>query len=271
LKALVLGAGGQLGTELVRLLGAESAVPHAEVSITDTGAVEALVAGRKPEVVFNCAAYNAVDLAESAKESAYAINAEGPRVVAAACRRNDAWCVHFSTNFVFDGEGAEPYLESDVPAPLSVYGSSKLAGEENALQEGAHVLVVRTAAVFGTTTGRSFPERIVERARAGEKMRVVSDQTVNPTYARDLAAAAVELAAQRFAGLVHAVADGCAGWDEFARAALAESGLDAEVESVTSEAFPTPARRPRNGCMASIRYQPLRHWKDAVTDWAKNP
>jgi dTDP-4-dehydrorhamnose reductase len=271
LKALVLGANGQLGTELVRLLGAESAVPHADLSITDAAAVEALIASRRPEVVFNCAAYNAVDRAESEKDAAYAINGEGPGIVAAACRRNDAWCVHFSTNFVFDGAGAEPYVESDKPAPLSVYGSSKLAGEERALEEGAHVLVVRTAAVFGRATGRSFPERIVERARAGEKLRIVSDQTVNPTYARDLAAAAVDLAGRRFAGVVHGVADGCAGWDEFARATLAESGLQSEVESITTDAFPTPARRPRNGCLDSIRYHPLRHWKDAVADWAKNP
>jgi dTDP-4-dehydrorhamnose reductase len=267
----VLGANGQLGVELVRLLGPESAVPHAAVSITDASAVEAVIANREPEVVFNCAAYNAVDQAESEKDTAYAINAEGPRIVAGVCRRNDAWFVHFSTNFVFDGAGAEPYIESDVPAPLSVYGSSKLAGEENALHEGAHVLVVRTAAVFGRSTGRSFPERIAERARAGQSLRVVSDQTVNPTYARDLAAAAVELAGQRIAGVVHGVADGCTGWDDFARAALVESGLKAEVESVTTDAFATPARRPRNGCMASIRYRPLRHWKDAVAEWAKNP
>jgi dTDP-4-dehydrorhamnose reductase len=271
LKALVLGANGQLGAELARLLGADSAVPHNDLDITDEAAVEDLIGARSPEVVFNCAAYNAVDRAESEEKTAFAINADGPGYIAAACRRHGAWFVHFSTNFVFDGRGAEPYVESDDPAPLSVYGRSKLGGEKNALDAGTHVLVIRTAAVFGRTTGRSFPERIVERARAGERLRVVSDQTVNPTFARDLAAAALELAAEKFAGVVHVVADGCAGWDEFARAALAGSGVVAEVESITTEAFPTPARRPVNGCLASIRYRPLRHWKEAVREWAKMP
>lgn len=271
MKALVLGANGQLGSELVRLLGEEASVPHSALSITDEAAVDALISSRRPEVVFNCAAYNAVDRAESERDVAFAINSDGPGYVANACERNGAWFVHFSTNFVFDGFGAEPYVETDVPAPLSVYGSSKLAGEEAALRAGTHVLVVRTAAVFGRTTGRSFPERIVDRARAGEELRVVSDQTVNPTYARDLAAAAVELAQQRFAGVVHAVADGCCSWDEFARAAIADAGVHATVVSITGDAFPTPARRPANGCLASIRYHALRHWKAALGEWAKNP
>ncbi|HET7338462.1 MAG TPA: dTDP-4-dehydrorhamnose reductase [Candidatus Dormibacteraeota bacterium] len=267
----MLGANGQLGTELVRLFGDDSAVPHSALSITDEAAVDALISSRKPEVVFNCAAYNAVDRAESEEDAAFAINADGPGYIARSCQRHGAWFVHFSTNFVFDGSGAEPYVETDTPAPLSVYGSSKLAGEQRALEAGTHVVVVRTAAVFGSTTGRSFPERIVQRARAGEKLRVVSDQTVNPTFARDLAAAAVDLAEQRFAGVVHAVADGCAGWDDFARAALMASGVDVEVESITTGAFSAPARRPANGCLDTIRYHRLRPWQEAVSDWAKNP
>ena len=247
---------------------------HDQASITDAAVVEALIGARRPEVVFNCAAYNAVDRAEHERDLAFSVNGEGPGTLAAACRRHGAWLVHFSTNFVFDGEGAEPYLESDEPAPLSVYGVSKLAGERAVLSVGTHVLVVRTAAVFGGTTGRSFPERIVQRARAGEKLRVVSDQAVNPTYALDLAAAAVELAEDGLAGIVHAVADGCVGWDELARAALSEAGVAAEVESITTTEFPAPARRPVNGCLATIRYRALRPWQEAVRDWArrlKNP
>jgi dTDP-4-dehydrorhamnose reductase len=254
----------------VRLLGDESAVKHDQASITDAPAVEALIARRRPDVVFNCAAYNAVDHAEMEKDLAFAVNAVGPGNVATACRVHGASLVHFSTNFVFDGSTAEPYIESDAPSPLSAYGASKLAGERVVLETGTHVLVIRAAGVFGTTTGRSFPERILQRARSGERLRVVSDQSVNPTYATDLAVAAVELAERGMAGIVHVVNDGCAGWDEFARVALAEARVEAAIESVKTADYPTPARRPINGCLASIRYHALRPWKEAVGDWAQS-
>lgn len=251
------------------MLGADTGLDHKRLSITDAAAVESVIAHRRPDVVFNCAAYNAVDRAEDDAATAFAVNGDGPRNVAAACRKHGAALVHFSTNFVFDGAGTEPYVESDMPAPLSVYGRSKLAGEQAVLETGAHVLVIRTAAVFGTRTGRSFPERIVQRARAGDRLRVVSDQAVNPTYAADLAAAAVELAGEGLAGIVHAVAEGCCSWDEFARVALSESGLQVEVESISSVDFPTAARRPANGCLGTIRYHALRPWPEAVREWAE--
>lgn len=268
MKALVFGAAGQVGSELVRLLGDEVGLTHDQVSITDGAAVEAVIAQRRPDVVFNCAAFNAVDRAETESALAFAINAEGPRNIAVACRRHGASLVHFSTNFVFDGSTAEPYVESDEPNPLSAYGSSKLAGERYVLAEGTHVLVIRTAAVFGGRSGTSFPEKILQHAASGEALRVVSDQTVNPTYAKDLAAAAVELAEERLAGIAHVVGGGCCGWDEFARVVLAESGAAAEVESISTAAYPAPARRPANGCLASIRYHDLRPWQQAVRDWA---
>jgi dTDP-4-dehydrorhamnose reductase len=264
LRALVLGAGGQLGTELVRLLGAETAVPHGDVSITDAGAVESLIAERGPDVVFNCAAYNAVDRAESEPDIAFAVNAQGPRNIAISTRRHGVALVHFSTNFVFDGRLDQPYVEADAPSPLSTYGSSKLAGERMALEDGGQVLVVRTAAVFGGA--RSFPRRILESAHGGQPLRVVSDQRVNPTYAKDLGGAAVELALAGVAGIVHVVAEGCCGWDELARAVLAESGVDRPVESVPASAYPAPARRPGNGCLASTRFRALRPWREALRE-----
>jgi len=252
----------------VRLLGPNSGVSHQQASITDATAVSALISERKPEVVFNCAAYNAVDRAEQERELAFAVNGEGPRILAVACRRVGASLVHFSTNFVFDGAHDRPYVEADHAEPISAYGSSKLAGERGVLEVGSHVTVVRTAAVYGGP--KSFPMRILERARAGDELRVVSDQFVNPTFARDLAAAAVELAEQGVPGIVHAVAEGCCGWDEFARATMAEAGVAAEVESIPTSGYPAAARRPANGCLASTRFRPLRPWRDALRE-ALNP
>lgn len=261
-----MGAGGQLGSELVKLLGPHSAVGHQVVSVTDRPSVESFIAAREPEVVFNCAAYNEVDRAESQPQLAHAVNAEGPLNVATACRRHGATLVHFSTNFVFDGSQDEPYIEADEPGPLSVYAKSKLEGERQALQSGAHLLIVRTAALFGG--GVNFPTRVLDRAKSGQPLRVVSDQKVNPTYAKDLAAAAIELAESGVAGIVHAVAAGCTGWDELARAVIEEFGRTEAVESVSSKAYPTPARRPLNGCLATTRFRPLRPWREALREWA---
>jgi dTDP-4-dehydrorhamnose reductase len=174
--------------------------------------------------------------------------------------------VHFSTNFVFDGRLSRPYVESDAPAPQGVYAKSKLQGEERVQQAARNALVIRTAAVFGGP--RSFPARILDQARAGAAPRVVSDQSVNPTYAKDLAAAALRLVEQESEGLIHVVAGGCCAWDELARATLEEAGLASNVEPVTTEAFRAPARRPANGCLLSTRMEPLRPWMEALHEWA---
>jgi dTDP-4-dehydrorhamnose reductase len=271
-NAIVLGAGGQLGSELARLLGPDSGVAHAEASVTDRDSIEQLIRRRRPEIVFNCAAYNSVDGAETERELAFAVNAEGPANVAQACARSGSRLVHFSTNFVFDGTLDRPYVESDQPAPLSVYGSSKLEGEQRVLDVLSTALVIRTAALFGDTGSRikggSFPERIVERARSGEPLRVVADQKVNPTYAGDLAPAAIGLAESGLAGLVHLVAAGCSGWDEFARAVLVQSQVQATVSVLTSTELASAARRPHNGCLASARVAALRPWREGLREWA---
>jgi dTDP-4-dehydrorhamnose reductase len=271
-NAIVLGAAGQLGSELVRLLGRQACVTHDEVSVTDLKSVDDLLSSRRPELVFNCAAYNAVDRAETERELAFAVNAEGPANVAMSCARHGVRLVHFSTNFVFDGALDRPYIETDRPAPLSVYGTSKLEGEQRVLDLLPEALVIRTSAVFGDTgsaiKGGSFPDRIVARAARDEELRVVADQRVNPTYAGDLAPAAIELAASRLEGIVHVVAGGCAGWDEFARAALTEVGVTAEVKAILSAELASPAARPLNGCLESSRAAALRPWREGLHEWA---
>ena len=278
-NALVLGAGGQLGSELARLLGSDSGVAHAQASVTDRESIDRLIRERRPEIVFNCAAYNAVDRAETELDLAFAVNGEGPANVAAACAASGARLVHFSTNFVFDGLLDRPYTESDAPAPLSVYAASKLEGEQRVLDLLPRALVIRSSALFGDTgsviKGGSFPDRILERAQSGGALKVVSDQRVNPTYTRDLAPAAIELAASGVEGVVHLVAAGCAGWDAFARAVLEESGVSANVGSILSADLSSLARRPLNGCLTSTRVQPLRPWREGLHQWSvrrlKNP
>jgi len=278
-NALVLGAGGQLGSELARLLGPDSGVAHAEASVTDRESIDRLIRDRRPEIVFNCAAYNAVDRAETERDLAFAVNAEGPANVAAACAAGGSRLVHFSTNFVFDGTLDRPYTESDPPAPLSAYAASKLKGEQRVLERLPGALVIRSSALFGDTgsaiKGGSFPDRILERAQRGEPLTVVSDQKVNPTYTGDLAPAAIELAASGLEGVVHVVAAGCAGWDDFARAVLEESGVSAAVSSTLSADLSAQARRPLNGCLTSTRVAALRSWREGLHEWShrrrKNP
>jgi dTDP-4-dehydrorhamnose reductase len=272
MKAIVLGAGGQLGSDLSRLIGADSGFAHEKVSILDPNAIDALLSDLRPAIVFNCAAYNAVDKAETERGLAHSVNAEGPAIVARACARHRIRLVHFSTNYVFDGALHRPYVESDVPAPISVYGASKLEGEQRVLDLLPHALVIRTSALFGdrgsAIKGGSFPDRILSRARSGERLRVVADQKVNPTYTADLAPVALELGESDLHGIVHVVASGCAGWDDFARAVLMESHIAAVVEAASSTEFGSPARRPLNGCLSSSRVAPIRPWGEGLQDWA---
>ncbi len=272
MRAVVLGAGGQLGSDLSQLIGPGSGVTREQVSVSDPDAIDAVLSLLQPAIVFNCAAYNAVDRAETEKELAHAVNADGPANVAQVCARHHIRLVHFSTNFVFDGALDRPYVESDVPGPISAYGASKLEGEQRVLDLLPDALVIRTAALFGdrgsAIKGGSFPDRILSRAERGEALRVVADQQVNPTYTADLAPVALELGESGLEGIVHVVAAGCAGWDEFARAVLADLHVSAEVEPASSAEFAGGARRPLNGCLASSLVPPLRPWREGLHEWA---
>ena len=272
LKALVLGAGGQLGSDLARVMPGAVALSREQLSVTDADGLRRALERHRPDVVFNCAAYNPVDRAETEPEQALLVNSEGAFNAAAACRSVGARLVHYSTNFVFDGRLDRPYVESDPVGPLGAYARSKADGERRVLAEYPAALVIRTAALFGSTgskaKGGSFPDRIVRAAREGKPLAVVADQKVNPTYTRDLAAASIELAASGMVGIVHVVAEGCCGWDQFARAVLTECGVDWPVESVSTSALAGVAPRPLNGCLGSERVQPLRHWIEGLRDWA---
>jgi dTDP-4-dehydrorhamnose reductase len=276
-RAIVLGAAGQLGRELVALLGdgVAWAGDRAEIDVTDGAATAALVSRVRPEVVFNCAAWNRVDAAEAEPAAAIAVNAVAPGLLARACREVGALLVHYSTDYVFDGAASRPYGEEDTPGPLSVYGASKLAGEHLVAAAGGEHLVVRTSGVLGrggsAQKGGSFVERIVARARAGEALRVVCDQVFAPTCAPELARASLALVGAGARRLFHVTNAGSCSWHDLACAALALAGLDVPVERITSAELALPARRPACSVLSCRKYlelglPPLRHWRDALPD-----
>ena len=269
MRVLVTGAAGQLGSDLVVALPGSVGLPRAALSVTDAGAVLAAVRGF--DLVFNCAADNAVDAAEASPGRAFAVNAEGAANVARACRSLGARLVHFSTNYVFDGARSGPHTESDPPAPLGAYGRSKLEGERRVLELLPEALVVRSSGLFGAAgsavKGGSFPERIVRRARAGEPLRVVNDQLLNPTYTADLARGAAALAERELSGIVHLVAEDCCSYWELAVAALELAGLELPVERVSTAELGAAAPRPLHGCLVSERVSPLRPWRQGLADW----
>lgn len=253
MRALILGAGGQLGRALAAAAptGAEvTALDRAALDITDAAAVAAAIAREAPEVVLNAAAYTAVDRAEQEEAAAFAVNAAAAGILAGAAREAGARLVHVSTDFVFDGRGATPYPPDAAPAPLGAYGRAKLAGEA-LVRSGAGEagLIVRTAWVHGPTGG-NFVRTMLRLMREREEVRVVADQIGAPTYAPALAAALWALAGQARAGIWHYTDAGVASWYDFAVAIQEEAlarGLLARavpVIPIATADYPTPARRP---------------------------
>jgi dTDP-4-dehydrorhamnose reductase len=276
-RALVAGSLGQLGRELVPLLGDELiwAGDLDEIDVTDATAVAELVGRTRPDVVFNATAYNKVDQAEVEPDAALSVNAVAPRWLAAACREERALLVHFSTDYVFDGAADRPYREDDCPRPLGAYGVSKLTGEQLVAGGGGEHLVIRTSGLLGrggsAQKGGSFADRILARARSKQPLRVVADQTFAPTCARDLAVAAIALVGAGARGLVHVTNGGSCSWHELAVAALGLAGVDAEVEAIAAADLDLPARRPVYSVLDTGRYRglglpPLRPWREALAD-----
>ena len=275
MRALVAGADGQLGQALVRLLGDEVAWSggRSSLDVRDASAVSGLVSSVRPDVVFNAAAYNKVDAAETERDLAFAVNTSGPENLARACASSGALLVHVSTDYVFDGTASRPYREDDTPAPSSAYGASKLVGESRVLASSAPSLVVRTSGVLGAGGSRgkggSFVERILARARSGEPLRVVNDQVFAPTFASDLAAGLVALVSVRARGLVHVTNRGSCSWHELAVESVRLAGLSVPVEAISTASLRLPAARPAYSVLDGSRYaslglEPLPPWRESL-------
>ena len=250
-RILVVGRTGQLGTALAAGLPATgwpfSILEAPELDLTDPASIDAAIAATRPEVVINAAAYTAVDAAEKNRELAYAINATGPGLLAAAAARAGAAILHVSTDYVFDGSRG-PWREDDSPAPLGVYGASKLAGEQAVAAANPCHLIIRTSWVC-SATGQNFLRTMLRLAETRDELRVVADQQGAPTFADDLADAVIRLvprlAAGEGLGLFHLTGTPWTTWHGFAEAILA--GLPVRVLPITTAEYPTPARRPADG------------------------
>ncbi len=252
MKVLITGAAGQLGRALVQKLAHRDwevvATDLAEMDITDRDAVWRSLSVHRPEVVINAAAATRVDDLEADPDLALKVNALGPRNLAAACRRLELKLVHISTDYVFDGTKAGPYVEWDETRPQSVYGLSKLLGETLVREQCPNHFILRTAWLYGLP-GPNFITAILARARQGQELKVVDDQRGTPTSALALAPQLLALAETEAFGTYHATCQGEATWYEFARLILERAGLKVKVRSCTTDEFPRPAPRPANSVL----------------------
>ena len=279
-KAVVFGAAGQLGVELVRELNARgysaAGWDRRQVDITDAQAIEKALAQYDAEVVFNAAAYNQVDVAEKEPQAAFLVNGLAVRNLALACRQVDARLVHFSTDYVFDGKARHPYVEDDLPHPLSAYAVSKLAGELYAQAYLDRVLVVRTSGVFGPggldTARGNFVEVMMRLAGSKSAIRVVEDHVASPTYAPLLASRTIDLVDRSQCGLFHVGGGYPISWFQFARTIFEVAGLEPLLLATSEREYRTPARRPQysalsNGKMERAGVEPMPPLKTAVESY----
>lgn len=270
---LITGANGQLGNELRLLLGDNALyTDYAELDITDAAAVRAFVNAHQVDMIVNCAAYTAVDKAESDEEKAYAINAVGPANLAQA----GVPLIHVSTDYVFDGASCRPYVEDDVPNPATVYGRTKLAGEKHVLENADTALVIRTAWLY-SSFGNNFVKTMLRLGAERDSLNVVFDQVGTPTYARDLAMAIVRIMPQLkpgMKGIYHFSNEGVCSWYDFAVRIMDKAGLPCRVKPIESIDYPTPAKRPfysvlNKGKIKAAFGVEIPHWEKSLDDCLK--
>jgi dTDP-4-dehydrorhamnose reductase len=273
MRILVVGADGQLGSDVVRLLSPTVEVTARvvdELDITDRAALRREAEASHPDVIVNCAAYTAVDKAESESDTAYRVNVLGARNVAQAAERIGARVVYFSTDYVFDGAAAEPYVEDAPTGPLSVYGTTKLLGEQATREANPDHLVLRLAWLYGPT-GHNFVRTVLRLAREKDQLRIVDDQTGSPTFTEDVVHQALALITDGASGTYHCVNTGRATWYEFACSIVRACGLDIPVIPIRTVDYPAPARRPAYSVLADRNLDleglnVMRPWQEALDD-----
>lgn len=227
-----------------------------------------------PQLVINCAAYTNVDGAETDRETAFAVNGLAPRLLGLACSKHNAVLVHISTDYIFNGKSQRPYLVSDSPDPLNVYGASKLSGEQGVRESGCKFYIVRTSWLFGPY-GKNFADTILKLAKEKDMLQVVSDQRGSPTYTLDLARGIADLASTGIYGTYHFTSSGVTSWYGFATKIVRTAGIKTQINPCGTDHFPRPARRPSNSALDPfpiarvLGYIPP-SWEEAVEHYIKN-
>lgn len=281
MKVLVIGANGQLGTDLCKALQEFEVIPltHKDVEISDMSSVKQAFTKYKPDIVINTAAYVRVDDCETEQDKAFLINALGARNVAVAAQELRAKLVHISTDYVFGGDTESrtiPYTEFDTPMPVNTYGKSKLAGEEFVRSLCLRHFIVRSSGLFGVAgasgKGGNFVETMLRLARERSELKVVNDQVFSPTYTKDLAGKIAQLINTEYYGIFHITNGSSCSWYEFAQEILKQAGLKTPIIPITSGEYPQKARRPRfsvldNHHLRLLGLDDMRPWQEALKDY----
>lgn len=275
MKIMVTGANGQLGQELVKQLSSSEhdlfAYTKTELDITDIEKVVAVCNDIRPNIIINAAAFTNVDGAETNQELAFRVNGIGQRNLAVAAEEIGAKICYISTDYVFNGQANSPYTEYMKVEPLGVYGQSKYAGEFLTQTLSSKYFIIRTAWVYGEF-GPNFVKTMLKLAEEKTEIGVVHDQIGSPTYSVDLAEFLIELVQTEKYGIYHCTNSGTCSWYEFAREIFKVANKDIVVNSLTSEQFPRPAKRPAYSVLGDLSlringFTPRRHWKDALYDY----
>lgn len=287
MKTLLFGKNGQVGRELkicLPSIGQVTSFGREDVDLGDFDGIRALIGDQKPDVIVNAAAYTAVDKAETDQDAARCINADAVRVMAEEAKRLGAWLVHYSTDYVFDGSNAGPYLTSDPTNPINVYGETKLLGEQAIRETHEKYLIFRTSWVYGAK-GNNFIKTMLRLAQEREGLTVVADQWGAPTSATLIADITVKSIVSAFdqrmrAGIYHLCPSGETTWHELARHVIAEAGRCGlplslgpdDIGPILTENYPTPAKRPMNSrldtsSLAHALNVTLPDWRKEATDF----
>ena len=250
------------------------ALTKSDLDVTDGSATERCISAENPHVVFHCAAFTNVDMAESEKTTSFAVNADGAKNVAKACKAVGARMVYFSTDYIFDGAKRTPYSPNDEPGPLSAYGESKLAGEHIAAASGVDLLLVRTSWLYGAV-GENFVRTVIQRAREGRLLQLVHDQTGSPTWAEHVAELTLDLVRYQASGTYHITDSGEASWYDLGREVLLICGLYCEIKPISSEAWAAPAPRPYYSVLDSSKVEAflgrkMTPWREALKKFLKD-